>query len=77
MELFPPHIFIIPFLALPLSLEMTSASSQEGTLCVFLISTQLFSCCPVYGSVATRLHRRYQRKLADLLSGGQPVHSLQ
>jgi transposase len=64
---------INPFLALPPSLEMISVSSQEGTLCVSLLSTPPFSCCPVCGSVATRIHSRYQRKLADLPSGGQPV----
>ena len=63
-------------LTCPPGLEMTSVSSQEGTLCVSLLSTQPFSCCPVCGSVATRIHSRYQRVLADLPSGGQPVRFL-
>jgi transposase len=67
---------IIPFLALPPGLEMTAVSSQKGTLCVSLLSTQPFSCCPVCGSAATRIHSRYQRRLADLPSGGQPVRFL-
>ena len=76
MELFPTQMSIIPFLALPPGLEMTSVSSQEGTLCVSLLSTQPFSRCPVCGSIATRIHSRYQRKLTDLPSGGQPVRFL-
>lgn len=76
MELFPTQMSINPFLALPSGLELTSVSSQEGTLCVSLLSTQPFSRCPMCGSVATRIHSRYQRKLADLPSGGQPVRFL-
>ena len=76
MELFPIQMSIIPLLALPPGLEMTLVSSQEGVLCVSLLSTQPFSRCPVCGSAATRLHRRYQRRLADLPSGGQPVRFL-
>ena len=76
MELFPTQMSIIPLLALPPGLELTSVSSQEGTLCVSLLSTQPFSRCPVCGSVATRIHSSYQRKLADLPRGGQPVRFL-
>ncbi|HLZ64085.1 MAG TPA: transposase family protein [Ktedonosporobacter sp.] len=45
-------------------------------LCVSLLSTQSASCCPVCGSPATCIHSRYQRRLADLPSGGQPVRFL-
>ena len=76
MELFPTQMSIIPLLALPSGLEMTSVTSQEGTLCVSLLSTQPFSRCPVCGSAATRIHSHYQRRLADLPSGGQPVRFL-
>ncbi len=76
MELFPTQMSIIPFLALPPGLEMTSVSSQEGVLCVSLLSTQPFSHCPMCSSVATRIHSHYQRRLADLPSGGQPVRFL-
>ena len=31
------------------------------------------SQCPLCGAVATRIHSRYQRRLADLPSSGQPV----
>ncbi|MGH2479964.1 MAG: ISL3 family transposase, partial [Ktedonobacteraceae bacterium] len=41
-----------------------------------LLSTQPSSPCPVCGSAATRIHSRYQRRLADLPSTGQPVHIL-
>lgn len=62
--------------ALPSGLEMTTLSHQEGMLYVSLLSTQPVSHCPVCGSAATRIHSRYQRKLADLPSTGQPVHFL-
>lgn len=65
---------IISLFALPSGLEVIALSHQEGTLCVSLLSTQRFSPCPVCGSPATRIHSRYQRRLADLPSTGQPVH---
>ncbi len=64
---------IISLLALPSGLEMIAYSHQEGMLCVSLLSTQPSSCCPLCGSPATRIHSRYQRRLADLPSAGQPV----
>ncbi len=67
---------IIPLFALPSGLEMTSCSHYEGKLCVSLVSTQPTSHCPLCGSAATRIHSRYQRKLADLPSAGQPVRFL-
>lgn len=45
-------------------------------LYVSLLSTQPVSRYPVCGSPATRIHSRYQRRLADLPSTGQPVHIL-
>jgi transposase len=62
--------------AFPAGLEMTACSSQEGRVSVSLLSTQPSSPCPVCGSAATRIHSRYQRRLADLPSTGQPVHIL-
>ena len=67
---------IIPLLALPAGLEITAFSRQEETLCVSLLSTQSCSHCPLCGSPATRIHSRYQRRLADLPSAGQPVRFL-
>jgi transposase len=64
---------MFPFLALPDGLEITELSHQEGKLSVSLLSTRPFSCCPLCGSPATRIHSRYQRTLADLSSAGQPV----
>lgn len=63
----------IPLLALPPGFEVTAFSRQEETLCVSLLSIQSSSRCPVCGSAATRIHSRYQRKLADLPSAGQGV----
>jgi transposase len=62
--------------AFPAGLEMTACSSQEGRVSVSLLSTQPSSPCPVCGSAAARIHSRYQRRLADLPSTGQPVHIL-
>ncbi|HEY6407853.1 MAG TPA: transposase family protein [Ktedonobacteraceae bacterium] len=45
-------------------------------LCVSLLSTLPASHCPSCGSAATRIHSRYQRRLADLPSTGQPVRFL-
>ncbi len=41
-----------------------------------VLSTQPSSPCPLCGTVATRIHSRYQRRLADLPSAGQPVRIL-
>jgi transposase len=76
MECFPTQMPIIPLLALPPNIEITGFSKQEGTLCVSLLSTQPTSRCPLCGCAATRTHSRYQRKLADLPSTGQPVRFL-
>ncbi len=67
---------IIPLFALPSGLEITAYSSQEGTLYVSLLSKRPSSPCPLCGSAATRIHSRYQRKLTDLPSAGQPVRFL-
>jgi transposase len=67
---------IIPLFVLPSGLEMTSCSHHEGKLCVSLVSTQRTSHCPLCGSPATRIHSRYQRRLADLPSTGQSVQLL-
>lgn len=74
MECFSTHMSAIPLFALPSGLEMTACSSQEGTWCVSLLSTQPICACPVCGGVARRIHSRYQRRLTDLPSTGQPVH---
>lgn len=76
MECFLTQMFTIPLFALPSGLEITACSYQEGVLCVSLLSTQPTSRCPLCGSLATRIHSRYQRRLADLPSTGQPVRFL-
>jgi hypothetical protein len=67
---------IMPLLALPAGLEITAFSRQKGTLCMSVLSTQSCSPCPVCGFPATRIHSRYQRRLADLPCAGQPVRFL-
>lgn len=67
---------VIPLFAFPSGLEMTECSSQEGRLCVSLLSLQPSPHCPLCGTVATRIHRRDQRRLTDLPSTGQSVHIL-
>ena len=74
MECFPTQMSLISLFAFPSGLEITAYSQQVGVLCVSLLSTQPCSQCPVCGNKATRIHSRYQRKLADLPSTGQPVH---
>jgi transposase len=64
---------LIPFLALPSGLEIIACSQQEGRLSVSLLSTQPHCQCPLCGTVAKRIHSRYQRRLADLSCAGQPV----
>src|SRR5215469_15943326 len=76
MEFFPTQMTNTPLFALPSGLEITACSHQEGILWVSLLSTQTTSHCPLCGSPATRIHSRYQRKLADLPSTGQPVRFL-
>src|SRR5438067_7951960 len=67
---------ILSLFALPSGLEVTTSSQEEGVLYVSLLSTQPASPCPSCGSAATRIHSRYQRRLADLPSAGQPVRFL-
>ena len=67
---------IIPFFALPSGLEITAYSSPKEMLCVSLLSTQPASPCPLCGSLATRIHSRDPRRLADLPSTGQLVRFL-
>jgi hypothetical protein len=76
MEFFPTQMSLISLFALPSGLEITASSRQEGVLCVSLLATQPISHCPLCGSAATRIHSRYQRRLADLPSTGQPVRFL-
>src|SRR5215468_11123354 len=72
-ELFSIQMSLIPLFALPSGLEITSCTRREGRLYVSLLSTQPSSPCPLCGIAATRIHSRYQRRLADLPCAGQPV----
>lgn len=54
---------------LPTSLQVTALSisgSEAGAICVTLASSREAVLCPVCGTLAQRIHSRYQRKLADL-----------
>src|SRR5690242_6632294 len=73
MELFTIQMSLIFLFALPSGLEITSCIKLEGRLSISLLSTQPSSACPLCGTAATRIHSRYQRKLADLPCAGQPV----
>lgn len=64
---------LIPLFALPSGLEIMSCTKLEGRLYISLLSIQPSSACPLCGTAATRIHSRYQRRLADLPCAGQPV----
>ena len=64
---------LVSLFALPSGLEITSCTTLEGRLYISLLSTQPSSVCPLCGTAATRIHSRYQRRLADLPCAGQPV----
>src|SRR5438477_215857 len=57
---------LIPFLALPSGLEVIGCSKLEGSLCISLLSTRPHAQCSFCGTVATRIHSRYQRNLVNL-----------
>jgi hypothetical protein len=76
MEFSLSRYLSFPCLLYLLALRSPHARSQEGKLCVSLLSTQPCSYCPLCGSAATRIHSRDPRKLADLPSAGQPVRFL-
>jgi hypothetical protein len=63
-------------LALPEGLEVTKIEMIEDVLTMTAVSTQVSPCCPLCHMKATRVHRRYTRRLADLPCSGQQVHLL-
>src|SRR5258708_5600682 len=65
-----------PALALPDGWEMTGSEIIDELLTIAFASTQLFPCCPLCGTPATRVHSRYTRQIADLPCGGQRVRLL-
>ncbi len=65
-----------PALALPEGLEVTTIEMIKGVLTITAVSSQLFPCCPLCDTKATRVHSRYTRRLADLPCGGQQVRLL-
>jgi transposase len=65
-----------PALALPKGIEVTALEMVEDVLTITAISTQMFPCCPLCSTKATRVHRRYTRQIADLPCSGQHVRFL-
>jgi transposase len=63
-------------LALPEGLEVTKIEMIEEVLTITAVSNQVSPCCPLCHTKATRVHRRYTRRLADLPCSGQQVHLL-
>jgi hypothetical protein len=48
----------------------------DEVLPIKAVSTQIFPCCPLCNTKATKVHSRYTRKLADLPCSGQQVRLL-
>lgn len=67
---------IRPALALPEGWEVTGIEGIDAVLIIRAVSTHMQPCCPLCGSLATRVHSRFTRKIADLPCGGQRVRLL-
>jgi transposase len=65
-----------PVLALPEGLKLVGVAVLDGVLTITVVSTQPSPCCPLCGMAARRIHSHYQRCVADLPRGGQPVQLL-
>ncbi|HET8842311.1 MAG TPA: transposase family protein [Ktedonobacteraceae bacterium] len=61
-----------PVLTLPEGLELVGMALHDERLIMAVVSTQLFSPCPLCGVRASRVHSSYQRQVADLPCGEQP-----
>jgi len=62
-----------PALALPDGLDVTEIEMRDEVLTITAISIQMYPCCPLCGTLASRVHSRYTRRLTDLPCGGQQV----
>src|SRR6266567_6484751 len=62
--------------ALPKQLAVMDIEMSDDVLTITTLSTQACPCCPLCGKPSARIHSRYQRRLADLPSTGQPVRFL-
>jgi transposase len=58
---------------LPSELTIATVTQEATRLVVQILSTSATACCPLCQSVASRVHSRYQRTLADLPCSGQSV----
>ncbi len=59
--------------ALPEGLEVMGTELIDDVLTITAVSTCLSPRCPLCGSPATRVHRHFTRKVADLLCSRQHV----
>jgi transposase len=57
-------------------LRIDQITVTAATLCVYLVSTQATSRCPLCDQVSTQIHSRYRRTVADVPCGSQPVRLL-
>jgi transposase len=65
-----------PLLSLGPGLEPTSISATADGFTIHVTSTLPSSSCPLCSHLATRIHSRYTRVVADLPCAGQRVHLL-
>ena len=62
-----------PFLPLPTGLEIAGTCTSASALTVSVVSTATSCPCPLCHTLATRIHSRYRRTVADVPCGGQRV----
>lgn len=62
-----------PWVPLPPGLEIDTVCAGVTALTIHLTATTPTAACPLCGAAATRIHSRYQRRVADLPCGGCPV----
>ena len=60
-------------LALPEDIEVMGLADDDESLTISARSTQITVCCPICGTLATRVHSRYTRCLAEVPCGGRRV----
>lgn len=65
-----------PALALPNRLEVIGIEMIDTVLTITAVSIQMYPCCPLCGTPASRVHSCYTRKLTDLPCGGQRLRLL-
>src|SRR5437867_6013411 len=61
------------FAAVPDTIRLDRLQVAEAAIGVSMITTTLTAACPTCGTLATRIHSRYDRTLADLPWASTPV----